>query len=46
MEMKRLSLPARHRAVHKAQENPGGAVVIMLLFLVTILLSCIRNTPL
>ena len=39
MEMKRLSISARHRAAHKAQENPHGAVVVMLLFLITILLA-------
>ncbi|MEY3967714.1 MAG: hypothetical protein RL137_615 [Bacteroidota bacterium] len=37
--MKCLSLPARHRAANKAQENPYGAVVVTLLFLGAILLS-------
>ena len=39
MEMKRLSLPARHRAAHKAQENPHGAVVVMIFFLIAFLLA-------
>ncbi len=37
--MKRLSLPARHRAANKAQENPYGALVVFLLFLAAVLLS-------
>ena len=39
MEMKRLSLPARHRAANKAQENPHGAVVVMIFFLIAFLLA-------
>jgi len=39
--MKRLSLPARHRAANKAQENPYGALVVFLLFLAAVLLSSV-----
>ena len=39
MEMKCLSLPARHRAANKAQENPHGAVVLMIFFLIAFLLA-------
>lgn len=39
MEMKRLSLSARHRAAHKAQENPYGGVVVMIFFLIAFLLA-------
>jgi hypothetical protein len=37
--MKRLTLPARYRAANKAQENPHGAVVVLVLFLIAVLLS-------
>ena len=39
MEMKRLSLSARQHAAHKAQDNPHGAVVVMILFLIAFLLA-------
>jgi hypothetical protein len=39
MEMKRLSLSARQHAAHKAQENPHGAVVVMIFFLIAFLLA-------
>lgn len=37
--MKRLTLPARYRAANKAQENPHGAVVVIILFAAAFLLS-------
>ena len=37
--MKRLSISARYRAANKAQENPPGAVVVMIFFLIAFLLS-------
>jgi hypothetical protein len=39
MEMKRLSLSARYRAANKAQDNPHGAVVVLILFFLAVLLS-------
>ncbi|MCE2865685.1 MAG: hypothetical protein LW804_08790 [Cryomorphaceae bacterium] len=36
-----MSLPARHRAANKAQENPYGALVVFLLFLAAVLLSSV-----
>lgn len=37
--MKRLSNSARYRAANKAQENPHGAVVVMIFFLIAFLLA-------
>jgi hypothetical protein len=39
MEMTRLPLSARRHAAHKAQDNPHGAVVVMLFFLIAFLLA-------
>ncbi len=39
MEMKRLSLSARYRAANQAQENPHGAVVVVILFAAAFFLS-------
>ncbi len=37
--MKRSALPARYRAANKAQENPHGALVVFILFVLLFLLS-------
>lgn len=37
--MKRSALPARYRAANKAQENPHGALVVFILFVLLCLLS-------
>ena len=37
--MKHLSLSARYRAANKAQENPHGALVVLILFILVCLLS-------
>ena len=39
MEMKRLSLSSRQHAAHKAQENPHGLTVVLVLLVIAILLA-------